>query len=256
MRRDRPLQTVVVSSRLYQVLVAIGLVGAFQASRSFALGRRSLAKVSGLVRGGVDGTAAAYGDESRMSRIRSRTSVQQSWMVRVWNSLRTQCTAVATRAIHGSTLAKGPAIVQRFTTTSFLYRWLTAEPEPEVIVIDLRETYSVGPVIASIDRSAAAITPGIETSTMSQAVGLVWMRVMARPIRSASFAVIGLVVASFGTSILTGTPSDVVVIVHVVLLVVALAGTRSTMSADELRETRVWQFLAEAFEPPEPPEQY
>jgi hypothetical protein len=34
---------------------------------------------------------------------------------------------------------------------SFLYRWLTAEPEPEVVVIDLRETYAVGPLLAILD---------------------------------------------------------------------------------------------------------
>ncbi|KAA9398368.1 hypothetical protein Har1130_04475 [Haloarcula sp. CBA1130] len=35
---------------------------------------------------------------------------------------------------------------------SYCYRWLTKEPEPEVIVIDLRETYAVGPFIALLDR--------------------------------------------------------------------------------------------------------
>lgn len=34
---------------------------------------------------------------------------------------------------------------------SALYRWLTTEPEPEVIVIDLRETWTVGPVVAVLD---------------------------------------------------------------------------------------------------------
>ncbi|MBX0297883.1 hypothetical protein [Haloarcula nitratireducens] len=36
--------------------------------------------------------------------------------------------------------------------SSYLYRWLTKEPEPDVIVIDLRETYTVGPIIAVLDR--------------------------------------------------------------------------------------------------------
>ncbi|WP_435196407.1 hypothetical protein [Natronomonas sp. EA1] len=42
---------------------------------------------------------------------------------------------------------------------SWLYGWLTAEPDPEVIVIDLRETYTVGPVIALIDRVAGWVGP-------------------------------------------------------------------------------------------------
>lgn len=43
------------------------------------------------------------------------------------------------------------------TKASRLYRWLTAEPEPDVIVIDLRETYTVGPFISVLD----VVTPRI-----------------------------------------------------------------------------------------------
>lgn len=35
------------------------------------------------------------------------------------------------------------------------------EPEPEVIVIDLRETYTVGPLIATLDRVARVLAPPI-----------------------------------------------------------------------------------------------
>ena len=45
-----------------------------------------------------------------------------------------------------------------FIRHSFCYRWLTAEPDPDVIVIDLRETYTVGPVITLFDR----LTPFVE----------------------------------------------------------------------------------------------
>jgi hypothetical protein len=42
---------------------------------------------------------------------------------------------------------------------SILHRWLTTEPEPDVIVIDLRETYVVGPVIVLVDRLDSALHP-------------------------------------------------------------------------------------------------
>jgi len=42
---------------------------------------------------------------------------------------------------------------------SFLYRWLTRESEPEVIVIDLCETYTVGPIVAFLDRRITAVAP-------------------------------------------------------------------------------------------------
>lgn len=53
---------------------------------------------------------------------------------------------------------------------SFLYTWLTAEPEPEVIVIDLRETWTVGPIIALVDRVVAWLAPYWHTSTPKRAV--------------------------------------------------------------------------------------
>ena len=42
---------------------------------------------------------------------------------------------------------------------SFLYRWLTTEPDPDVIVIDLTETWTVGPIIQAIDRVAGLAAP-------------------------------------------------------------------------------------------------
>jgi hypothetical protein len=51
---------------------------------------------------------------------------------------------------------------------SWLYGWLTAEPDPDIIVIDLRETYTVGPVIATLDRLAGWIGPRWRGSTPQQ----------------------------------------------------------------------------------------
>lgn len=36
--------------------------------------------------------------------------------------------------------------------SSFLYRWLTSEPDPDIVVIDLRETWTVGPFVTVLDR--------------------------------------------------------------------------------------------------------
>ncbi|WP_224333827.1 hypothetical protein [Haloprofundus halobius] len=53
-------------------------------------------------------------------------------------------------------------------TNSYLYRWLTTEPDPEVIVIDLRETYTVGPFIRLLDRLAPPIRRAFEHSTVGR----------------------------------------------------------------------------------------
>lgn len=53
---------------------------------------------------------------------------------------------------------------------SLLYRWLTAEPEPAVVVIDLRETRTVGPFIALLDRAVAAVAPSYAESRLKRGV--------------------------------------------------------------------------------------
>ena len=53
---------------------------------------------------------------------------------------------------------------------SWLYQWLTKEPEPEVIVIDLRETYTVGPFIHLLDRMIEEALPYWEHSRLKAAI--------------------------------------------------------------------------------------
>jgi hypothetical protein len=51
-----------------------------------------------------------------------------------------------------------------------------------------------------------------------------------------------------------GEPSEAVVAVAVVLLVAALFGSRIPWNWSDLQETRGYQALAVAFEPPDPPD--
>lgn len=53
---------------------------------------------------------------------------------------------------------------------SYLYRWLTKEPEPEIVVIDLRETWTVGPVVRVLDRAVEWVTPHWRRSTVKSGV--------------------------------------------------------------------------------------
>ena len=79
-----------------------------------------------------------------------RAWLAASWLARTGTALADGLTTAA----DASALAKGTRTLARWTRQSSCYRWLTEEPDPDVIVIDLRETYTVGPVIALLDRLA------------------------------------------------------------------------------------------------------
>lgn len=65
-------------------------------------------------------------------------------------------TAAVARVSEGSTLlGAAQSLAARLETVvrgSVCYRWLTAEPDPEVVVIDLREPRSIGPFVRLLER--------------------------------------------------------------------------------------------------------
>ena len=63
-----------------------------------------------------------------------------------------------------------------FAQGSYCYRWLTKEPDPEVIIIDLRETYAVGPFITLLDK----LIPHVKDAWRQSRVGSVVKRVFER----------------------------------------------------------------------------
>lgn len=65
--------------------------------------------------------------------------------------------AILGRAAAHARVTRALRTVKRWGRHSFLYRWLTKEPDPDVVVIDLRETYTVGPIIGVLDRLAVPL---------------------------------------------------------------------------------------------------
>lgn len=144
--------------------------------------------------------------------------------------------------------------LSRWARASFLYRWLTAEPEPEVIVIDLRDTLSVGPVIALLDAVFRATVPASHHSTVRELGSRMLAYFQQAPIRVTSL----LVIAATLTALLLGVIRDTLTAsgtaIAAGLLFLALLGLGSTRSWNELVESRPVQLLIAVFEPPEPPE--
>lgn len=105
--------------------------------------------------------SAVVGLASTAAR-RVRAWVAASWLVRITATLGRRFDD-ATRT---SRLAATLRTLERWLRASYLYRWLTAEPDPNVIVIDLRKTYAVGPFIALLDR----VQPSVEAAWNASAV--------------------------------------------------------------------------------------
>lgn len=190
--------------------------------------------------------ARALPDRARRTRTSVDGSIRSSHLVGVARAI--------AEAANESTLAHLSRNAGTVVRASFCYRWLTAETEPEVVVIDLRDTLSVGPLIAALDRLVFALVPVSHRSTIVDAVQATYEYARDAPVRAASIVLLVAVVASLTLTFPLGDPTELGVLARVVLLGLAALGTRVTASWGELVETRPAQLLVAALEPPEPPE--
>ena len=142
-----------------------------------------------------------------------------------------------------------------WTEVSRGYQWLTAEPEPDVIVIDLRDSLSVGPAIAFLDATLESLLPATGYSLLVQTVNRGIDSFWAAPVRVVSFVVLVATALFTAVASLLADGSVFTVIAGLGVAVIAALGTQVTMSWDELVETRTVQLLIAAFEPPPSPEQ-
>lgn len=173
------------------------------------------------------------------------------------NSLRDSSKTVdlLRRARHriASTAARSSAVAQTVVSGSFIYRWLTAEPEPEVIVIDLRETWTVGPVIKLIDRLVGELTGSAQTSTLVGGARSVATTFREQPVNVVS---LGIIVGGLGFLLVGGLTQSLSVVSAAVAILIALVGMfglGSQRTLNDIQETKAAQLLISAFEPPEPP---
>lgn len=158
------------------------------------------------------------------------------------------------RAVERSVAAGIVRWTEAATRASFIYRWLTAEPDPDVIVIDLRDTYTVGPILALLDRLAELLVPASRRSRAISIASRTRGAVLDAPVRAASFLVLVAVITNLALTLAVGDPTRSGIVARAFLLGVATLGTRVTMPWAEFVRTRPISLLVAAFEPPEPAE--
>ncbi len=132
---------------------------------------------------------------------------------------------------------------------SFLYRWLTAEPDPGVIVIDLRETWTVGPFIVILNWMFGATSRAAGGSRLITYANALWNRTLEAPIRMAGFTALFVAVLAVFSSLFLDQTAALLFAGGLVVGTLALFETRSWA---ELRETRPVELLIAALEPPVP----
>ncbi|WP_336326831.1 hypothetical protein [Halovenus sp. HT40] len=156
--------------------------------------------------------------------------------------------------VAGSVLFAFVGLLGTWIEASWLYRWLTAEPDPDVIVIDLRETWTVGPVLAVIDWFVTRLATIGEHASSVRLAGQGSRLLADRPVQVASALLGGLALVLGGRIALSPTTSAQLVVFTALLAICALVGSRNSQSWAELRQTRLVRLLVAAFEPPEPPD--
>lgn len=144
---------------------------------------------------------------------------------------------------------------------SALFQWLTAEPEPDVIVIDLRETWTVGPIIGLLDRVITALAAATADSRLVEGAERAVAHTRETPLRVAGGVVVGVGVALLAVGASGGDVSVPLVAAGILSCVSGAVAMRETRSVTELRETpagetvaRGGALLVRLLEPPEPPE--
>lgn len=72
------------------------------------------------------------------------------------------------RAIERSTVAGLEREIEHAVRVSSLYRWFTTEPDSDVIVVDLRESYTIGSIMALLGRLEGRLGPVWQSDTFWQ----------------------------------------------------------------------------------------
>jgi hypothetical protein len=152
------------------------------------------------------------------------------------------------------------ATIARWAAGSRIVQWFVAESDQDVVVIELRETYTVGPVLRVTDRIVECTAETGREPGSSGAANTLRRRIEAEPVRVVGVAavVVGLlgcvatVTAGAGSSS-TGFALSEPVGGWLILLGLGALTTRERRSAAELAETRLGRAVRAAFAPPEPP---
>ncbi|SEO54858.1 hypothetical protein SAMN05216388_101436 [Halorientalis persicus] len=147
-----------------------------------------------------------------------------------------------------SRITSTAATVGDWIRASWCYRWLTAEPDPDVIVIDLRETYTVAPIIRVLDRVVDPLADAWDGSAVEATLS----GIADAPVRALGIVAVVAVLIETALSLALGDLTQSGLLVRAVVFGFAALAIQVPLSASELTETRTGRHLRAVLEPPEP----
>lgn len=155
------------------------------------------------------------------------------------------------RAVARSRLAGAGRRCRAVVDDSRIVRWLTREPDPEVIVIDLAETRTLGPVLAAIDGLARGLATPWGSSRVRDGLGRAVRALERNAVPAASGVLLGVVV---GTAVLGDVGGDPLVLLSLAVAgLAALLGLAVDRSRVALAGSRFRNACAALLAPPEDP---
>jgi hypothetical protein len=119
---------------------------------------------------------------------------------------------------------------RQIVSGSVLYRWFTTEPNAEVIVIDLRETHTVGPFIAMFERIQTLVRPAVRESRTRRAIERLRTAFHTAPIRVVGLLAAAVCVCLFLAGAVTGALSTTQSLGLLTVSLVGLLMARATKS--------------------------
>jgi len=155
-------------------------------------------------------------------------------------------------AVSHSRLAETAECGQQICRASWLSRWLTAETGSNIVVIDLRESLIVSSIIAVLDIVIDLFADGWRQARSGQLFVRIAAALRDRPIQIASSVAFVAVAANLFIGIGFATPTTNTIGVKLIVVALALAGTRVTVSGETLADSRIAAIINMLLEPPEP----
>ena len=164
-----------------------------------------------------------------------------------------QSASIGSRALEHSRLRESGRVLGQWIRGSWLYRWLTSEPDSDDVMIDLRETQTVRPTLGILEWIFGPVERSWPSSGVRTLTAQTADQFRRAPIRLLGQVVtIAVTVALVLTLALGETTASLGV--QLCALAVGLLATRIDTSWELLRDGALGRTLKAVFEPPEPPE--